>query len=559
MMITKNRLKKILFNIAVSAALCGCSGGLTRADSASTRESLVPAESGISPTAWCTWATQNRSLSAKKSADGGVDKIMFAGDQGASLARENISEKTVFSDGGWIDDWPQIRGDMFFLFDDGWDVKPFIDRKSEIYLFGSMVLDGKKFPSFADANPAQRLKKLNDEVKSRGWKGAGLWIAAQCARSFPGEKLTREQVRSYWKTRVLWSKEAGVKYWKVDWGYRCLDIDFRKMLTDLGRELYPELLIEHSIPRYPVNSLSFDKRNNRFVGSGRFADTDADTLRRIGSLLKFSDYTRVYDTIAPFTTVSTLDRTCYYLAAAEKIGSDGLLNIEDDVYLGAGLGCAYGIMRSNRWNFPTPHTLLLDKKCAEVVRAVRWQRIAPAFSAKNSKTRVSEKRLEDSWTFSDGQTWWREAWGRKLYQSAPAVVARNIKLPRVVSAVKSDADLPFVAASKSPDGAVAVAFLPRVSDARGVYTPKISLSVDEDISGKKVGLFGDFESVSFKMSAKPKLVLAQDLMSDTPVDITADCAYSGGTLTIFGSVASRLCSGQPKGDISAPAIVFKAE
>lgn len=66
-------------------------------------------------------------------------------------------------------------------------------------------------------------------------------------------------------------------------------------------------------------------------------------------------------------------------------------------------------------------------------------------------------------------------------------------------------------------------------------------------------------SVSFKMAAKPKLVLAQDLMSDTPVDITADYAYSDGVLTIFGSVAKMLCSGQPKGDISASAIVFKAE
>lgn len=558
----KNRkygLERIFIPFVFFAVCCGCSSRFSSADSTPKYESLVPCEAGISPTAWCTWGTQNRTLSIKKSTVDADNKIMFAGDQGASLARENINEKTVFSDGGWIDDWPQIRGDMFFLFDDGWDVKPHIDRNGEVYLFGSMILNAEKFPTCANPNPAERLRKLNDKVKARGWKGAGLWIAAQCARSFPNEKLPPNEVRQYWKTRILWSKEAGVKYWKVDWGYRCLDVDFRKMLTDLGHELYPDLLIEHSIPRYPINSLSFDKRNGRFTGSGRFVDTDIATLGRIKKLLKFSDYTRVYDTIAPFTTVSTLDRTYWYLTESEKIESNGILNIEDDVYLGAGLGCAYAIMRSNRWSSGTPHTLLLNKKCAEVIRAVRWQRIAPAFSTANSKTLASQKRLEDSWTFKDGQTWWKEAWGQKLHQSAPAIVARNMKLPYVVSSVKSDADIPFIAASKSPNGAVAVAFLPRVGDIRGVYTPKVSLCVEENISGKKVGVFGYFDSISFKVAAKPRLVLAQDLLSDNPVDITSECEYRDGWIILSGRIAEKLCSIQPKGDISAPAIVFKAE
>lgn len=536
--------------MVVAALFClGC-------HSSGSAESLVPAEAGESPNAWCTWATQNLSLvPGSASGDG---KILFAGDQGAASARENIGDCAVFSEGGWVDGWDAVRGDLTFLFDDGWDVKPNIDKAKEIYLFGSLELDESKFPSCADNSFAQRLKKLNARVRERGWKGAGLWVAAQCARKNPDEKFTPEREREYWRERILWSKEAGINYWKVDWGERGHSVEFRKMLTELGAELHPGLLIEHSIPSSPVNDLRFDKSKGAFVGSGAFENSDPKLLDRIRALLKVSGYTRVYDTITPLTTPSTISRTAWYLSEGEKAGGKGLINVEDDVYTGAGLGCAYGVMRSPFWGAaPSDEVARRRFKSAEVVRAVRWSRIAPAFPLDKSKTVFSEERLEDDWTFSEGQTWWRDAWGRKLVQSAPAVVARNLPLPKVSP---EGADAPFVLASRHPHGPIAVSVMPRIKTGRGIFFPPAKIAVDADISGKKVGLFGKFSSISFKMPKKPSRILAQDLASDSSEDVSDECEWSDGTLTIPGSLSDRLCAKtRESDDESMPAIVLLAE
>ena len=356
----------------------------------------------------------------------------------------------------------------------------------------------------------------------------------------------------------MWSKEAGINYWKVDWGERAHSVEFRKMLTELGAELHPGLLIEHSIPNSPVNDLRFDKSKGAFAGSGAFENSDPKLLDRIRALLKVSGYTRVYDTITPLTTPSTISRTAWYLSEGEKAGGKGLINVEDDIYTGAGLGCAYGVMRSPFWGAaPSDEVARRRFKSAEVVSAVRWSRIAPAFPLDKSKTVFSEERLEDDWTFSEGQTWWRDAWGRKLVQSAPAVVARNLPLPKVSP---EGADAPFVLASRHPDGPVAVSVMPRIKTGRGIFFPPAKIAVDADISGKKVGLFGKFSSISFKMPKKPSRILAQDLASDSSEDVSDECEWSDGTLTIPGSLSDRLCAKtRESDDESMPAIVLLAE
>ena len=377
-------------------------------------------------------------------------------------------------------------------------------------------------------------------------------------RKNPDEKFTPEREREYWRERILWSKEAGINYWKVDWGERAHSVEFRKMLTELGAELHPGLLIEHSIPNSPVNDLRFDKSKGAFAGSGAFENSDPKLLDRIRALLKVSGYTRVYDTITPLTTPSTISRTAWYLSEGEKAGGKGLINVEDDIYTGAGLGCAYGVMRSPFWGAaPSDEVARRRFKSAEVVSAVRWSRIAPAFPLDKSKTVFSEERLEDDWTFSEGQTWWRDAWGRKLVQSAPAVVARNLPLPKVSP---EGADAPFVLASRHPDGPVAVSVMPRIKTGRGIFFPPAKIAVDADISGKKVGLFGKFSSISFKMPKKPSRILAQDLASDSSEDVSDECEWSDGTLTIPGSLSDRLCAKtRESDDESMPAIVLLAE
>ena len=86
------------------------------------------------------------------------------------------------------------------------------------------------------------MKKLNDFVKESGWRGLGLWVPAQAAGSI--EK--GPAMEAYWTERLLWCKEAGVEYWKVDWGTYAHDVEYRLFLTQLASKLYPQLIVEHA-------------------------------------------------------------------------------------------------------------------------------------------------------------------------------------------------------------------------------------------------------------------------------------------------------------------------
>ena len=76
------------------------------------------------------------------------------------------------------------------------------------------------------------------------------WIAEHDAK--PGiRRLAREALGSVSR------RHAGICYWKVDWGAHAADWAFRRMLTEVGRECQPELLIEHSNPSTgPLNGIT---------------------------------------------------------------------------------------------------------------------------------------------------------------------------------------------------------------------------------------------------------------------------------------------------------------
>ena len=102
--------------------------------------------------------------------------------------------------------------------------------------------------------------------------------------------------------------------------------------------------------------------------------------------------------------------------------------------------------------------------------------------------------------------------------------------------------------------------MPRIKTGRGIFFPPAKIAVDADISGKKVGLFGKFSSISFKMPKKPSRILAQDLASDSSEDVSDECEWSDGALTIPGSLSDRLCAKtRESDDESMPAIVLLAE
>ena len=51
-----------------------------------------------------------------------------------------------------------------------------------------------------------------------------------------GQKPTDSEVEKYFRERVIWSRNAGINYWKVDYGLRGGDLKFREMLSRVAHE-----------------------------------------------------------------------------------------------------------------------------------------------------------------------------------------------------------------------------------------------------------------------------------------------------------------------------------
>lgn len=189
------------------------------------KKNLIKNMANPSPDYYCTWQTQ----------------LYYSNNGGPDAQRRHMTEAGLFGNAigqGWAYFYEVARQDLFLVMDDSWDT-PFEDYEK---FYGSLVLDKNKFPeSCMGNNPAESLKKLTDRVKVLGWKGLGGWVCAQ-----ESEKFFDKNRENYWKERMLWAKEAGFSYWKVDWGKSDSDFGFRKMLTDLGHKVVPELTIEQA-------------------------------------------------------------------------------------------------------------------------------------------------------------------------------------------------------------------------------------------------------------------------------------------------------------------------
>ncbi|MCQ2400174.1 MAG: hypothetical protein MJ072_06685, partial [Clostridia bacterium] len=204
---------------------------------------ILPANKAKTPNYFCTWETQN--ILSKKCGD-------FIGDHGAKYARLMMNAENVFGENGMARIFDEnLRADLFFVLDDGWDVGYGIHPDENRDKFGSLIADGERFN--VSGSPQDKLKYLSDKIKEFGWKGLGVWVSPQQAkgldRTFDYDAFDEE----YWRERLLWSKYAGVSYWKVDWGQFDHDLSFRKKLTLLARSVYPELIVEHAVPEPPLN------------------------------------------------------------------------------------------------------------------------------------------------------------------------------------------------------------------------------------------------------------------------------------------------------------------
>ena len=485
-------------------------------------DNLVPEEPCSKPNYWCTWAAQNY-MYGQNLRD--FDPKVLEGDSGSRLAHNAMTEEALFGRTGWAASFfPKIRKDVFFLLDDCWQVGG----------TATFELDTKKFPSFT-GSVADRLRELDHVVRGAGWRGTALWC-----RNTPGGDADH-RLESI-------SQSAGIKYWKVDIGDPTFD------LVRLRDEAHIPLTLEHVHGEWPVNG---DWRKD-----GRFGSQTWGSNRM--EILQHTDVYRTYDVTSILSLPTTLDRVAEMLRGAEGHSEvHGLLNVEDEVYVAATMGCTMGILRHPLIGMrPGNDTDLFfngprrtKRRMDEVVRALRWQRIAPPFSPGLGSIKLSDEILTDSWLFERGQTWQYEIIGATVRQGAPACLARNISLP----SVRAAGDKPFVVATRFPNGAVAIAAQERTQVGNAWYMPACDVTLSVADAPGPYGVFGYFDSLTLT-SDKPlheKRVLAQDLAGNEAIDISSLVQARGKSLYIPGNVIRRIgLHDATPGDISAPGLVI---
>jgi hypothetical protein len=508
----------------VAAAIAGRTKGIV-ADTVSSKKvgrSLVPEQPSGAPNYWCTWAAQNYMYGHNLRE---LDPKVLEGESGSKLAHEAMTAKVLFRHGGWVDGFfPRIRSDLFFLLDDGWETGG----------TSTFELDTAKFPAFTGTF-ADRLLKLNRAVQESGWRGAGLWC-----RNTPGGDADH-------RLESL-SESAEIKYWKIDMG------DPRFNLVRLRDEARIPLTLEHVHGELPVNG--------DWKKDGRFGSQPRGSKRM--EILRHTDVYRTYDVTSALSLPTTLDRAAEMLKGAEGDSEvHGLLNVEDEVYVAAAMGCTMGVMRHPLTGLRPGEDVDLflngsrqpKKRMDEVVRALRWQRIAPPFSPGLGSVELSDEILTDTWLFEEGQTWQSELIGATVRQGAPACIARNVRLPDV----KTNGDKPFVLATRFPNGAVAIAAQERTQIGKAWYMPDCEVTLSVSDAPGPFGIFGYFGALTL-ISDRPlqgRRILAQDLAGDEAFDISSEVQVREKSLYLPGKVIRQVgLHNATAGDISAPGLVI---
>lgn len=486
--------------------------------------SIVPSEPSKAPDYFCTWNIQGFAVS-------------YTGD-----TRNKMTEQNIFGKGEW-QDWasffPRIRQDVLFLLDDSWnmplDYRPVIDQ-----YFGLVDLDTERFPSF-QGHGVKRISDLAARIKSYGWKGLAGWV---CAQESPLDPYHTNQ-REYWRRQFAVAHAAGMDYLKVDFGRHQTDAGWRQMLTEVAHEVSPELWVEHASPKGP---------------------TVTDTPELDASLARVSDIFRTYDVETFISIPVTLKRVLQVLQQKPAEGCRGLVNCEDEPYMAAGLGCLIGIMRhpyaealpDGTADHVFPSTCRdVKHRLDEVVRAVRWHRLAEPFGM-DEDMNIDTCMLTDSWTLGERETWYgARKVGDTCTEKAPARVSRHMPLPTV----QTKGDVPYVMASQYPNGAVAVVALERLKG-REWFQPSASVGIEMADVTAPIGIFGYYNqlTVAFpeKIDRRGLHVMAQDLAGDKATDITSEVGIRGNKLVIPGKVISRIgLSAATEGDKSAPGMVVR--
>jgi len=520
---------------------------------------LIPDSPGTTPSYWCTWGIQNYSLSAAALGYPPDDPHPFEGMLSFHFAMHNLNERLLFEEPGWASQYfAPVRGDLYVLFDVGWDLPYDVRYPDELWRFGALEVDVARFPSCA-GTPIERLRKLNQRVQAHGWRGVGLWIAPQVPGDNQDGTLRDDAfVEAYWRERARWSHEAGIEYWKVDIGARASSATFRYLLTQIASEEAPGLRVEHGRGVGPLNDVPVPWEQLDCSRQGHFR-TWGTVFQETLDLLAFSDVLRTYDVTPQLSVATTLERVAQILSGGAATGARGLLNCEDEPYLGAALGSALGIMRHPLWQ-PRPrmdyNPTHVHQRIDEVTRAVRWQRLMPAFGVKEARVSLDDTALVDSWCFEPGETWADFVIGQDIAQAAPARVTRGIELPEVCA----QGTPPFVVASRHPNGAVAIATLPRTTSGRNIRTPPADVTLHVGSVAGPIGIFGHYQTLTLQFDAPLGTcrVWGQDLASNEAFDLTDQVAVHDQQLVLDSQLIHDVgtSAGMP-GDRSEPGMVLE--
>lgn len=502
---------------------------------------------GGSPDYWCTWETQSHSVG--KSVKLGLMGCSFHGDQGIAWARDNLNERILFD--GWAKNYyPSVRDRLYCVLDDGWDVPYGENPGKAIEPFGSLVVDAERFPSFS-GTPAARMRGINRALQDLGWRGVGLWVATQAKGERRGDRLNVPVAREDLKRKLSWCAEAGIGYLKVDWGVHSDSTEYRRLLSEVKDSVAPDVTVEHcAVMAAPFNGLSFGA-DGAVTCTGRAADGEP-WQGQARQIMRFADVLRIYDLVEPLTLCNAVERTQILLRLGEADAAKALINVEDEIYLGAVLGCTFGAMRSPDSMRPYGGRDWSDcwRRTTEVVRATNWRRYAPAFAAEDgSRTLVSEETVTDDWLFEAGTIWWKSIDGKHPVQSAPARIARNLPLPDVKV---SGGERPLVCVSRNPNGAIAIGALPRIKWPCGRFEVPADIRLDV-MPGRHLAVFGTVASVWVRDNGAT-CVRTRDLAAEGAVseDITNAVVRTDGWIVLPGEVLNRIGAASTR-DLSSPA------
>ncbi len=140
---------------------------------------------------------------------------------------------------------------------------------------------------------------------------------------------------------------------------------------------------------------------------------------------------------------------------------------------------------------------------------------------------------------------------------APAVITRGLEKP-IVTLKKGDTLMPYILASRYPNGAIAIASIGRTID-RGYLTPRADVVLKVARCDNPFGIFGYYNSLTLQIEQQTSFtkILAQDLAGNTPTDITHQIVHKGNMFTIPGKIIDQVgLAAATKGDKSEPGMVL---